>query len=96
MLFEKFKVYEKKKEKNDLMEDVVSYSFVKETKLFITKIDSIDRTKEGVLTKTILFNALTLDKELRKGMFVEIDSIKYEIKDITKFPTKIFMELREE
>ena len=96
MLLEKFKVYEKKYIKNELMEDVTSFSFLKETKLFITKIDNTERIKEGVLTKTILFNALTLDKELKKGMFIEIDNIKYEIKDITKFPTKIFMELREE
>lgn len=96
MLFEKFKVYEKNTIKNELMEDVIDYSFLKETKIFITKIDNTERIKEGVLTKTILFNALTLDKELKKGMLVEIDNIKYEIKDITKFPTKIFMELREE
>lgn len=96
MLFEKFKVYEKNIIKNELMEDVIDYSFLKETKLFITKIDNTERIKEGVLTKTILFNALTLDKELKKGLLVEIDNIKYEIKDITKFPTKIFMELREE
>ena len=96
MLFEKFKVYEKNTIKNELMEDVIDYSFLKETKLFITKIDNTERIKEGVLTKIILFNALTLDKELKKGMLVEIDNIKYEIKDITKFPTKIFMELREE
>lgn len=92
-----YKVYKLEEVENTLCEKKKDLSYFKDIELFVFKKGKSTQQKQGIDTKTIVYNALAYDiSDIEEGMYVEINSVKYNIKNISEFNHKVFLELGED
>ncbi|WP_194190377.1 hypothetical protein [Clostridium chrysemydis] len=96
MRTKKYNIYIFEEKENSLCEKVKNYTKIQTAELFIFKKGKSYTEKLGIDTETIIYNALAYELQgLKDGMFVEIDKVKYKIKDLEDFGHKVFFKLEE-
>ena len=97
MRFKTYKVYKIEEVENQLCEKSKDFVLFKYIDLFVIKKGKTLQEKQGIDTNSIVYNALAYNiSGIKEGMYVEIDSVKYKIKNINDFGHKVFLELIEE
>lgn len=97
MRIKAYKVYVETVVENSFNEKIKDLNYLKDVELSIFKKGKSFNEKEGIETETILYNALAYNIEgIKEGMYIEVNDIKYKIKNISDFGHKVFLELRED
>lgn len=92
-----YKVYVETVAENSLNEKIRGLNYLKDIELFILKKGKSFTEKQGIETETTVYNALAYNIEgIKEGMYIEVNDIKYKIKNISDFGHKVFLELRED
>lgn len=97
MRIKKYKAYKINEIENEFCEKKKDFVYFKDVDLFVFQKTHGYQEKQGIDVKTILYNALAYNThELQEGMYIEVNGIKYNVRNIRNFGHKVFLELRED